>query len=43
MTESTISLAFQEDWVQAMFNEERNYNLDRDVPFVFIRPLRRDS
>jgi hypothetical protein len=36
MTESTISLAFQEDWVQAMFNEERNYNLDRDVPFVFI-------
>lgn len=36
MTEPTISLAFQEDWLAAMADENRNYNLHNDIPYVFI-------
>lgn len=36
MQEATISLAFQPDWLDAMADENRNYNLHNDIDYVFI-------
>ncbi len=36
MTEATISLAFQSDWLDAMADENRYYNLHNDIQHVFI-------
>lgn len=36
MQEPKISRAFNQEWIDSMFDLKRKYNVDMDIPYVFI-------